>query len=253
MYRAKKSNSSEIVDANTTTGIPPANSKQFPWSDLAKVFAAIGAIGGLVLHLTGYVTHQTYLTAWGIDPGLFPQAPNETVVNGFFALTDRLASVVTVFNNNLKTLAIVGIAAAIYAFFALRVGKAVDRDKAKALVQKIPQWFMDLGGSLAMAFLGLIGVPVALAFTTVILVVPILLGDSFGHSWADRQITALPTACDGKSVVGKCVELLKEGKMVAEGYMIESSLTHVALYDVTEKRVRSLERAGTELRTRISH
>ena len=249
----KENKSSETIDADTAASVPQTQSKRFPWSRLAKVFTAIGATGGVVLHLTGYVTHQTYLSAWGIDPGLFPQATNETVVGGFVALTDRLASVISIFNGNLKSFAIVGLVVAIYAFLALRIGKAIDRKKARALVQKIPQWIMDLGGSLAMAFFGLIGIPIAGAFATIILGIPILLGDNFGHSWADRQITVLPTACDGKSVVGKCVELLKDGKVVAEGYMVESSLTHVALYDVTEKRVRALERAGTELRTRFSH
>jgi len=246
-------NSTDMVipeDASSSVSVP---SKSFPWANLAKVFAAIGAIGGLILPLMGYVSHQSYLTAWGIDPGLFPQTANDMVVTGFFALTDRLANIVTIFNNNFGTITVVGIAVAIYAFLVLLVGKSIDRDKATKLRKKLPPWCTDLAGALAMTSFGLVGVPIALAFATIILVVPILLADSFGHSWAERQQNALTTACDSKSVAGKCIELLKDKTVIAEGFTIESSLSHIALFDVAEKRVRAIERAGTELRSRISH
>lgn len=246
-------NSSDTPISEDASRFVPAQSKSFPWANVAKVFAAIGAVGGLILPLMGYVTHQSYLTTWGIDPGLFPQTANDMVVTGFFALTDRLANIVTIFNNNLGSIAVVGIAVAVYAFVVLWVGKAIDRDKATKLCKKLPQWCAELAGTLAMTAFGLIGVPIALAFATIILVVPILLADSFGHSWAERQQNALTTACDGKSLAGKCIELLKNEKVIAKGFTIESSLSHIALFDVTEKRVRAFERAGTELRSHISH
>lgn len=57
--------SSKALDENTER-----NQLDISWDTWVKGLTAIGAVGGLVMHLIGHISHQTYLTAWGIDPGL---------------------------------------------------------------------------------------------------------------------------------------------------------------------------------------
>ena len=61
----------------------------FPWSTLAKVAAAVVAVGGIAIHFMGLVGHMSYLRAWGVDAGLFPKPIDWLMTNGAAALVDR--------------------------------------------------------------------------------------------------------------------------------------------------------------------
>ncbi|WP_143696844.1 hypothetical protein [Variovorax sp. YR752] len=47
------------------------------------------------------------------------------------------------------------------------------------------------------------------------------------------------------------MELRKGSDVVAKGFLITSSPTHIAIYDVQMRAARALERGGTELRSEI--
>ena len=55
------------------------------------------------------------------------------------------------------------------------------------------------------------------------------------------------TGCDAQPSGRRCIDLRKDGKTFARGFPIDSSESHIALFDVIEKRARALERDGTEL------
>ena len=78
-----------------STGAPnppdmgPTQSLAISWKTLVAAMATLGTVGGIVLHVLGYVFHQTYLTTWNIDAGLFPKSMDDTAMAGYYAFMDR--------------------------------------------------------------------------------------------------------------------------------------------------------------------
>lgn len=223
--------------------------KPFPWGALAKLLAGIGAVGGIILHLMGYVSYQAYLTAWGIDPGLFPKPTDATVINGYYAFMERTVTLFSAVRQG--TGYFLGAIAAVtfYVFILLRINKSNSNSnyKIRRLAQRAPGWGRDLAKSLLLTFTMLAGVPIALFFAVFVLTVPAILGQNFGQSAAKNEMALFRMGCDVQPDGRRCVDLRKDGKTIARGFPIDSSESHMALFDVAEKRARALERDGTEL------
>ena len=196
----------------------------------------------------GYISHHTYLTAWGIDPGLFPKATDATVINGFYAFIDRSAMVMSAIQDGAGKFLTAGVMVAVYLFVLFRASKS-ERAGARArwLSNFVPAWLGDVWRSLMLTFLTIFGIPVALVFIVFVLAIPAVFAERFGYSQAEREMAKFSRGCEQASGVGSCIELQKDGKPIARGFLIESSESHVALFDVAMKRARAIERAGTEL------
>lgn len=230
------------------SGQPPTTSKALSWSSFATVIAALGTIGGLVFHLMGYISHHTYLSAWGIDPGLFPKATDATIIDGFYAFIDRSAMVMSAIQDGAGKFLTAGVMVAVYLFVLFRAGKSERAgERARWLSNSVPAWLGDVGRSLMLTFLTIFGIPVALVFIVFVLAIPAVFAERFGYSQAEREMAKFLRGCELASGVGRCVELQKDGKTIARGFLIESSESHVALFDVAMQRARAIERAGTEL------
>lgn len=223
------------------------NLPSFPWGGLAKWLGAIGAIGGVVLHLLGYISHQAYLEAWGIDPGLFPKSTDATLVTGYYAFVERSVTLISAVKQVAGYLWWTIPALALYLFIISRLGKPSRNYKKRYRTQHPAGWVSDLFKSLALTISIFAGVPIALVFAVLILAVPAILGQNVGQSSATKEMAFFREGCDAQPSGRRCIELRKDGKTLARGFPIESSESHIALFDITEKRVRALERDGTEL------
>lgn len=221
--------------------------KEFPWGALAKGFAGIAAVGGVILHLMGYVSHQAYLETWGIDPGLFPKPTDATVINGYYAFVDRAAALLSAARQGATHFLLAAVIVALYIFILSRIGKLSTSGKLRALVRRTPDWLSDLAKSLVLTLTMLGGIPIALVLAAFVLAVPAILGQNFGQSIAKKEMTVYRDGCNAEGNSRMCVELRKDGKTIARGFLIESSESHVALFDVSEKRARALSRDGMEL------
>lgn len=218
------------------------------WSTVAKILAATGAVGGLVLHLIGYVSHQFYLGAWGIDSGLFPQQTDDIIVLGYYAFVDRVASIFSTLNySQFWSWLGIGLLLTIYIFTVYKFARWLSNNKTIHLVKKIPGWISELSKIFALTIMTLAGIPVALFFAVFFLAIPAFLGENFGKTHAERQLTTFVMGCNQDSSAHMCIELCKDKISLARGFLIESSESHIAVFDVNRKRALAFEREGTEL------
>src|SRR6218665_1255941 len=68
----------------------PAARFRWSWTSLLSLATALVAVGSATLHLVGSIWHFQYLQYWGVDARLFPQAADQILLKGFYALFDRL-------------------------------------------------------------------------------------------------------------------------------------------------------------------
>lgn len=221
--------------------------KLIPWGSLGKWAAGIGAAGGIILHLLGYVSHQAYLETWGIDPGLFPKSTDASVINGYYAFVERTVTVISAVKQMAHYLYWAIPALTLYLFLLLHFGKPSRNYQLRNKTQRSAGWVGDLFKSLALTISTLAGVPIALFFAVFLLAIPVILGQNVGQTNAKNEMNLFREGCDAQPNGRRCIDLRKDGKTFARGFPIDSSESHIALFDVIEKRARALERDGTEL------
>lgn len=229
--------------------LPPMQTQplSFPWGLLAKILAIVGTVGGVVIHVIGYVCHATYLRAWGIDPGLFPKSIDDLAITGYYALMDRSVSLLSLLGEVGYLILGGGVAMTIYLFVLCRLDRSDKPKRASRVLRRIPEWARDLLKSAYLVALTFSSFPAALVLVIVVLVLPAGCGEAVGKNIAEREQGKFSAGCDSAVGEQKCIELHKEGKLVARGFLIDSSTSHVAIFDVDSERSRAIERAGTEL------
>lgn len=224
-----------------------SNPPSLSWGSLAKWLGGIGAVGGVILHLMGYISHQAYLEAWGIDHGLFPKPTDATVINGYYAFVERTITFLSAIKQMANYLFWAIPALTLYLFIILRFSKPSRNYKVRNKTQRSGGWVGDLFKSLAVTISTLAGIPIALFFAVFVLAVPVILGQNVGQSNAKNEMVLFREGCDAQPSGRRCIDLRKDGETLARGFPIDSSESHIALFDVDEKRARALEREGTEL------
>lgn len=218
------------------------------WSTVAKVFAAISAVGGLVFHLMGYVSHSFYLGELGVDASLFPQKVDDIIILGYYTLIDRTATIFTA----LTSVALwkwlgMGLLVTIYVFAVMRIARAPSNNKTFHTIRKIPTWPDDLEKSFLFTFITFAGVPLALLLIVFILTIPANLAENFGKELAVNQLKKYANGCAQAAPAPICMELCKTEKLLARGFLIEGSESHIAIFDINQKRALTFERNGTQL------
>lgn len=73
------------------------------------------------------------------------------------------------------------------------------------------------------------------------------ISPGYGRSAAQVENRRFVDDCAAVSSGNQCFEVLKNGKRVAYGFRIDSSIIHIGLFDVDTKRARAILREGTEL------
>lgn len=242
-------NQSTSAVSNGTPNSPGMDTNQpsiTSWKTLVAVMAALGTVGGIVLHVIGYVFHQTYLTTWNIDTGLFPKSMDDTAMAGYYAFMDR--SVIFLSAIIESSYLLIGLAFLLFAatFIALHFGKASEQSRLAPRVWRLPEWIRDFVVSLVASVGTVALLPIVLIGLVSILLIPAAGGEAVGKQVAKSQQEKFAAGCSSEYGKDKCIELRRDGKIVTRGFLIDSSTTHVALYDVDEMQPRVIERAGTE-------
>ena len=226
--------------------------KSIPWSGILKAAAAIGtAVGGYLVHLSGSISHRNYVYEWGLDSGLFPLSTEATFIEGFYALIDRLAKIQTTIWSGGSRIAIAVVLLLTALLFARQW---MDRKFANTSVPKPPAWVFKWPGDLLQSFMVSAIVVLALQLPIAVLILlmagPAAFAETAGQEAARRELVKFQKGCDA-DVRMRCMELRKGSDVVAKGFLITSSPTHIAIYDVQMRAARALERGGTELRSEI--
>jgi hypothetical protein len=221
--------------------------KLFSLRTTLKIAAVISVAGGAALHFLGYVTHMAYLRTWGIDSDLFPKSIDWIYVNGYYTLFDGLNKIFTAFAEGWKKVAVLGLCSALYIFLLIRTGKKEKRNLGREWRSRLPEWLHDL-----LLSAGIVGgfalvIPLALASAIILLALPALLGESRGRDTAIQELASFHVGCENQNTRNTCLELRKDGRSIVRGFLIDSSESHIAIFDVAIKRPRIFERAGTEM------
>jgi len=80
------------------------------------------------------------------------------------------------------------------------------------------------------------------------LILPATLGQSAGADLYNHDMQVFSQGCKAATANQHCVQVLKLGHVGVQGFLIDSSPTHIAIYDLKLKQARAFERAGMELR-----
>lgn len=219
-------------------------------SSFTKLLAGFTVASGTLLHFFGHVAHELYLSTWGIDPGLFPKSLYWTAVNGYYTVFDRIMATFTALTEDGRKFGVLAacVSAIVVYIYALSLfdGKKKDKRPAK-WVERLPKWLRGLLASLGIAAITVSLIPALLAWAAIVMAIPGLLGESRGKSAALEDYKMFLRGCEKAPVTHRCFELQKDGVKTAKGFLIDSSETHVAMFDVDLKKARVLERNGLEL------
>lgn len=223
----------------------------FGFAYLIKILAATGVTGGVALHFLGHVSNNHYLRMWGLDPGQFPKSLDWASINGYYTLFERLTSIFHILVENWQTLAYLWLGSTVvvlYWFFLSYLSKKMEPEKLEFWLQRhFPKWaHIPLIGA-GIGGLMTIFLPSLFLTGSILLAVPGLLGESRGEAVYKSHLERFQKGCEEISRRPLCIEIRKDGKPLAKGFLIDSSESHIALFDVSLQRARVLERAGTEI------
>lgn len=211
-------------------------SKALNWSKLLSAATVLVAASTVVLHVIGALRHRTYLNFWGINQGLFPKTTDWTLINGYYGVFDRFVAILSATLGNIHWLAIAGIILGIYVFVVLTPNNGPIR---------IPAWLGGLSTGwqrfLRQVMLTSVFVllsPLALFLITAFFAVPAAFGEIAGESAAEREAAEYQKGC--AHARAPCVELSKDGSIIATGFVLDINPSHIAIFDEQLQRARVL-------------
>lgn len=217
------------------------------WPIAVSLATAAVAAATIALHLIGDIRHRNYLRFWGLDSGLFPKSTDWLLINGYYAAVDRFVVVLTAMATNLHWMLAFAIALAAYAWILTL--------PVLSLPEQAPAWLrrQSVGSRRFIRYLLNSGlfvsmVPLALLLLIAFMVIPALFGEFSGKATAENEAAEFRKGCQQSK--RPCIELRKDGQAVATGFVLDSSSSHIAIFDVQMQRTRVLERSQLELVSR---
>jgi len=221
----------------------PTNSKpRLSLVSSLSLLTAVAASGGVTLHLMGDATHSTYLGHWGLDAGLFPKATDWILITGYSTAFDRGIAILRLMGANalwaLVTLLVLSL------YFALLQSPGLGTRKQPAWLARQSARVRRFIRSAFSAMLFVCALFLLLATLLMFAAVPVVLGASTGRAAVEREMKDYAKGCD--RAISICVQLKKGNDTVGTGFILDSSPTHIAIFDVVQQRARSLSREGIE-------
>lgn len=241
----------------TTKSIEPSadqsapTTKSISWSSLAKVGAAAVGATATAFNFIGQVAYGRYLGHWGFDDGMLPLDTSNRVHYGYMAVLENIHSLL---NGKLGMVLLLGIfimggiqiwATSLIGKKSLgdtRVGKWLKRN-ADRLPRSLKSLFASFGIS------GLIVVLLYYLFFAAFFALAMapIIGEHAAGKWAERKESAIQKGCQRSDKHSVCTELTRDGKVVGSGFIIASSKTHIAYFDITARHGRLIRFEDGEL------
>lgn len=206
------------------------------------MFTALAAVATIVLHLMGEELHRAYLQYWHLDVGLFPKTTDWLLIYGYHASAALLVETLALVLKYWWWLPAVVLSLAVYLwllFLPLRLPGFLDRRLARltARATRALAWVTISAASI-------IGLIATIYLVLAVAIAPALLARHVGEKMAAKEYADFQLGCEQSKAT--CVQLRKEGRILAQGHVLESSATHIALYEASTKRSVALPRDGTE-------
>jgi hypothetical protein len=224
--------------------VPPETPPALNWTKALSSLTALVAIGTVTLHLIGDLRHRHYLKFWGIDAGLFPKTTDWILINGYYGAVDRFVAILTAMLGNLSWMAVAAVILGLYVFILLSpVGGSSG--KAPAWLLRQPPWRLRLIQQMLLTAAFVAAVPCALFLLIALMVVPAALGEAGGKISAEKEASEYRKGCLHSKI--PCVEVKAEAKTIATGFVLDSSLSRIAIFDAQLQRARVIELEKLEL------
>lgn len=193
---------------------------------------ALGALAYSFFYLTGAVHNETVLHHYGITTGLFPQSPTDQMFTAYGALLQTGLNWINVVKNPTIILSAFALSVLVIAEIALLswvpetklFKQASSAVEAKRLI-RIPISILLTSGSIVIALFAL---PFA---ANIFLLAPALAGLNSAELTYNRTDRLYEQGCArAKKLSDSCVAVYDNEKIIAQGFLITSSQTHIALY-----------------------
>lgn len=207
------------------------------WPTALSLLTVLVAAGTVTLHLIGDVRHRQYLKYWGIDAGLFPKTADWILINGYYGVVDRFVAILIAMVGNLHWLAAAAVILGVYIFILLLPGSGAPGE-APAWLLRQPEWRRRLIRQMLLTGLFVSVVPCALFLLTAFMVVPAALGETAGKAAAENEASEYRKGCQTSKI--PCVELKGEVGVISTGFVLDSSPSHIAIFDAQLQRSRVL-------------
>jgi len=192
----------------------------------------LGALAYSFFYLTGAVHSETFLHHYGVATGLFPQSPTDQMFTAYGALLQTGLNWINVVKNPTIIFSALALSALLVAEIALLswlpntklAKKASSAIEAKRII-KIPVSIFLISGSIVIALFSLPFV------ANILLLVPALAGLNSAELTYKRTDRLYEKGCaSAKKLSESCVAVYKHDEIIAQGFLITSSQTHIALY-----------------------
>jgi hypothetical protein len=205
-------------------------------------------VGGAVLYLVGSTVSHTYFRQWGLDAAMFPSPSDQTIILGYHALTNELASAYLRVLGQ-YALWLVGYALLIWlaAVGAGRWERSRARERVATLAQRYEGPFKIL--AMLLVSLGLVVIMPLAAFVIVVFLLawPLSAADAYGKQLVAAQLTEFKLGCDDAALTAKCITMARGNEAISRGFLVGSSERVVALFDPAAGRTVLMEREGLVL------
>lgn len=224
----------------------PHGGLRWEWTGLLSFATALVAVGSATLHLVGSIWHRNYLAYWGIDSKLFPQSTDQVLLNGFYALFDRLVLLFWALGAEWHTVLLV-IGTVIVAVLASYVDVWADKavETLAKMVKRGRLWRARVTIGLAV---GLLITSFAIRATFVLVVSmgdPAAAAETAAKKSVDERAEDFARGCDHST--RRCAEIRRVGQEPIVRYLLETSPSQLAIFDVDTSRSRALFREGAEI------
>lgn len=213
---------------------------------MISVLTALAGTAAVTLHLIGIIRHQTYLTHWGIDVGLFPKTTDWLLTNGFHGLLDETVTLLSVVLSNLAWVAVAFWAVSAY-IKLLEWTEAhtppLDRGSLSPFARKLAA----VVDQMRLPALATAAVVVSLAVFLMLMLIPAALGEWSAKAAIRRATPEYLKGCAASKY--PCVSVMDNDRVVMTGYLLDSSPSHLAIFDAATQRGRSINRGTLEVRS----
>lgn len=208
-----------------------------------SLLTALAASGGVTLHLMGDATHSTYLRHWGLDAGLFPKGTDWLLIAGYSSAFDRGVAILKLMGANVLWSLLAFLILSLY-FALLQSPLGFGSGKQPAWLEKQSERVRQFIRNALSALLFVCALFFLLAAMLALTAIPAVLGATAGKAAVEREMAEYAKGCDKAAY--SCVQLKRGGEVVGVGFILDSSPTHIAIFDADHQKARSMPREGIE-------
>jgi hypothetical protein len=225
-------------------------SKTSLWKSVVAVGTVVLAVGAAVLHYMGITSHHFRLMLLRVEPDLFPKQVDMLMVHGLYATTGRLMAVFSSIDEAalwhfLLILGIVFTGVLAGALLLKGVGRRVGSSTGNASASPLRKKIQESLGNASVAAAMVIGVPYAVLVLTMLLLIAVTVGRSAAAATVENELRAWSMGCEQAKSFDGCLTVSNGREALAKGFLIDSSDSHIAIFDIHLCKAVTLQRDGT--------